>query len=486
MHYSRHNNMSLLWVTGLCVTALVVVRISSWWYRWSNPKSNGKLPPGSMGFPIIGETFDFFKPHGFYEISPFLKKKMLRYGPLFRTSILGVNTVISTDMDVNLDILGHENEYFYLSYPDGLVKPLGKESMFLKTGNIHKHIKKICMRLLGSENLKRKIIKDMDHVSCEHLSLKVGQGRFDLRDLASSLITELLTPKVISGLKPETQSMLMESFKAFSFDWFRTSYILSAGRGLYNTLWACRQGMKLIKDVYTRRITSREKYNDFLETALEELEKEGSSVNEDVVVSLIFTLSGITQDTTSKAICMVVKFISENPKVLVELKREHAAILANREHKEGGVTWEEFRHKMTFTNMVIHESLRMTNLAPIMFRKVVKDVEIKGYTIPAGWIVMVIPSVVHFDPEIYDNPFEFNPWRWEGKELRSGSKTFMVFGAGARQCAGSEYARLQISLFIHHLVTTYDFSLSKDCEVIRVPGALFPNGISMNISKRSK
>ncbi|KAL0783978.1 hypothetical protein Bca101_000223 [Brassica carinata] len=478
--------MSLLWITGLCVTALVVVRISNWWYRWSNPKSNGMLPPGSMGFPIIGETFDFFKPHGFYEISPFLKKKMLRYGPLFRTSILGVNTVISTDMDVNLDILRHENEYFNLSYPDGLVKPLGKESMFLKTGNIHKHIKKICMRLLGSENLKRKIIKDMDHVTCEHLNLKAGQRRVDLRDLVSSLITAHLTPKVISDLKPETQSILMESFKAFSFDWFRTSYILSAGRGLYKTLWACRQGMKLIKDVYTSRITSREKYNDFLETALEELEKEGSSVNEDVIVSLIFTLSGITQDTTSKAICMVVKFISENPKVLVELKREHEAILANREDKEGGVTWEEFRHKMTFTNMVIHESLRMTNLAPMMFRKVVKDVEIKGYTIPADWIVLVIPSLVHFDPEIYDNPFEFNPWRWEGKELRSGSKTFMVFGAGARQCAGSEYARLQISLFIHHLVTTYDFSLSKDCEVIRVPGALFPNGISMNISKRSK
>ncbi|KAF8095201.1 hypothetical protein N665_0339s0070 [Sinapis alba] len=452
--------MSLLWITGLCVTALVVVKISYWWYRWSNPKSNGKLPPGSMD--------------------------EILYGPLFRTSIIGVNTVISTDMDVNLDILRQENKYFNLSYPDGLVKPLGKESMFLKTGNIHKHIKQICMRLLGSENLKRKIIKDMDRVTCQHLCLKAGQGRFDLRNLVSNLITSHLTPKVISDLKPETQSMLMESFKAFSFDWFRTSYILSAGRGLYNTLWACRQGMKLIKNVYTRRKTSREKYDDFLETTLEELEREGSSVNEDVIVSLIFTLSCITQDTTSKATCMAVKFISENPKVLAELKREHEAILANREEKEGRVTWEEYRHKMTFTNMVIHESLRMTNLAPMMFRKVVKDVEIKGYTIPAGWIVMVIPSVVHFDPEIYENPFEFNPWRWEGKELRSGSKTFMVFGAGTRQCAGSEYARLQISLFIHHLVTTYDFSLSKDCKVIRVPGALFPNGISMNISKRSK
>ncbi|KAL0728580.1 hypothetical protein Bca4012_024673 [Brassica carinata] len=354
-----------------------------------------------MGFPIIGETFDYFKPHGFYEISPFLKKKMLRYGPLFRTNILGVKTVVSTDMDVNMDILRHENEYFTLSYPDGLVKPLGKDSLFFKTGNIHKHIKHISMRLLGSENLKRKIIKDMDR-----------------------LITSHLTPKVISNLKPETQSKLMENFNAFSFDWFRASYTVSAGRGLYKTLWACREGMQLMKDIYARRKTSREKYDDFLETTLEELEKEGSLVNEDVIISLIFTLCCITQDTTSKATCMAVKFISENPKVLAELKREHEAILARREDKEDGVTWEEYRHKMTFTNM--------------------------------------------------------------GKELRSGSKTFMVFGAGIRQCAGSEFARLQISIFIHHLVTTYNFSLSKDCEVVRVPGALFPKGIFMNISKRSQ
>lgn len=86
--------------------------------------------------------------------------------------------------------------------------------------------------------------------------------------------------------------------------------------------------MQLMKDIYARRKTSREKYDDFLETTLDELEKEGSLVNEDVIVSLIFTLSGITQDTTSKAICMVVKFVSENPKVLVELKvRSNICIL---------------------------------------------------------------------------------------------------------------------------------------------------------------
>lgn len=68
----------MLGVALSVVIALVVVKISLWLYRWANPKCSGKLPPGSMGFPLIGETVDFFKPHSFYEIHPFVKKRMSR------------------------------------------------------------------------------------------------------------------------------------------------------------------------------------------------------------------------------------------------------------------------------------------------------------------------------------------------------------------------------------------------------------------------
>ncbi|CAN8320313.1 unnamed protein product [Cochlearia groenlandica] len=416
--------MNLFGITGVWVIliALVVVRISHWWYRWSNPKSNnGKLPPGSMGFPIIGETFGFFKPYGFYDISPFLKKKILRYGPMFRTNILGVNTMVSTEADVNMEILRQENESFVFSYPGGLAKSLGKYSLFFKTGNIHKHIKQISLHLLGSNNLKHKILKDMDRATREHLSFKASQGRLDVRETVSSLITAYLTPNVINNLEPETQAKLMDYFNAFNFDWFQTSFTLSAARGLYNTFRSFKEGMPVVRDVYMKRKTSREKYDDFLDKAIEEVEKKGSSVNEDEIVSLIVSLSSVSQELTSKATSLAVKFLSENPKVILELKREHEAILRSREDKKGRVTWEEYRHKMTFTNM--------------------------------------------------------------GKELRSGSKNFMVFGGGIRQCSGAEFARLQMSIFLHHLVTTYEISLSKNCEIIRVPGAHFLNGISINISK---
>lgn len=38
---------------------------------------------------------------------------------------------------------------------------------------------------------------------------------------------------------------------------------------------------------------------------------------------------------------------------------------------------------------------------------------ITGYTIPAGWTFVVCPSSVHLDPNKYEDPLTFNPWRWK-------------------------------------------------------------------------
>jgi len=35
-----------------------------------------------------------------------------------------------------------------------------------------------------------------------------------------------------------------------------------------------------------------------------------------------------------------------------------------------------------------------------------------GYLIPKGWKALAWFRSVHLDPEIYPNPKEFNPYRW--------------------------------------------------------------------------
>lgn len=63
---------------GLCIGALVIISITHFVYRWRNPRCKGKLPPGSMGLPLLGETLQFFTPNTSSDIPPFIKKRMDR------------------------------------------------------------------------------------------------------------------------------------------------------------------------------------------------------------------------------------------------------------------------------------------------------------------------------------------------------------------------------------------------------------------------
>ncbi|XP_020865762.1 cytochrome P450 708A2 [Arabidopsis lyrata subsp. lyrata] len=444
----RGSTMSSIWNVAMLILALVVVRISHWLYRWSNPKCNGKLPPGAMGFPIIGETIDFLKPCGFNDIPTFVKKRMIRYGLLFRTNIFGSKTVVSADPDVINQIFRQENTSFGLGYPDILVKVFGKDNLFLKEVFIHKYLHKVTMQIIGSEGLKQTMIGNMDKATRDHFRLKASQGSFNVRKEVENLIVAYMTPKLISNLKPETQSKLIDNLNAFNLDWFQSFFSLSSWKALIKVLKSRGEAIQVMKDVLSMRRESREKQEDFLNTLLEELDKESSIFDQGSATNLIFLLAFVAREGTSSCTALAVKFISKDPKVLAELKREHKAIVDNRKDKKAGVSWEEYTHNMTFTNMVINESLRLSNTTPLLFRKALHDVEIKGYTIPAGWIVAVAPSAVHYDPINYENPFEFNPWRWEGKEMTRGSKTFMAFGSGVRLCVGAEFARLQMAIFL--------------------------------------
>lgn len=37
----------------------------------------------------------------------------------------------------------------------------------------------------------------------------------------------------------------------------------------------------------------------------------------------------------------------------------------------------------------------------------------EGYLIPKGWCVLASFISLHMDEENYENPYDFNPWRWE-------------------------------------------------------------------------
>ncbi|EFH46501.1 hypothetical protein ARALYDRAFT_355245 [Arabidopsis lyrata subsp. lyrata] len=416
------------------VVSLIVVKLFHWIYQWRNPTSNGKLPPGSMGYPIIGETFEFMKPHDVLQFPTFVKERVLRYGPVFRTSLFGAKAIISMDLEMNVEIAK-------ANHVPGVTKSIarlfGKNNLFIQSKQSHKHVRNLTFQLLGPQCLKLRMVEEVDLLARTYMEEGARNGCLDVKETSSKILIECLAKKVMGEMEPEAAKELALCWRYFPRDWFQFSWNVP-GAGVYRMMKARKRMMKLIKEMVLKKRASGEEFGEFFKIIFGEMEGGAEK------------MSLTKQHQSPGILAATVKLISDHPKVVEELNKEHEGIVRGKTEKEAGLTWEDYK-SMTFTHKVINESLRITSTAPTVLRITDHDFQVGDYTIPAGWIFMGYPNV-HFSPKKYDDPLVFNPWRWKREDLSSIlSKTYIPFGAGSRLCVGAEFAKLQMAIFIHHM-----------------------------------
>ncbi|KAI3985403.1 hypothetical protein MKX01_033717 [Papaver californicum] len=470
---------------SLCICTFILVCITHWVYRWRNPKCNGKLPPGSMGFPLLGESLQFFAPNTSSDVPPFIKKRMKRYGPVFRTSLVGRSVIVSTDPEINYFIFQQEGKLFQSWYPDTFTEIFGQQNVGSLHGFMYKYLKNMVLNLFGPESLKQKLLPQVAQAARSNLSSWAKQDSVEVKEATANMIFDLTAKKLISYQYDPTKSSenLRENFVAFIQGLI--SFPLDIpGTAYHKCLQGRKKAIKMLKDLLKERRTApKSSHVDFFDYVLEELDKEGTVLTEAIALDLMFVLLFASFETTSLAITLAIKLLTENPAVLAELTDEHEAIIRNRENKDSELTWQEYK-SMTFTAQVINETVRLANIVPAIFRKSLKDIQIKGYTIPAGWAVMVCPTAVHLNPDKYKDPLGFNPRRWDGVELNGASKHFMAFGGGMRFCVGTDFTKVQMAVFLHCLVTKYRWTAIKGGDIVRTPGLAFPNGLHIKITEK--
>ncbi|KAK6251249.1 hypothetical protein SCA6_005254 [Theobroma cacao] len=469
---------------ALFIGALLVICITHWFYNWRNPRCNGKLPPGSMGFPLLGETLQFFGPSTTSDIHPFVKERMKRHGPIFKTSLVGRSVIVSTDPDLNHFVFLQEGQLFQSWYPDTFTEIFGRQNVGSLHGFMYKYLKNMVLNLFGPESLK-KMLPEVERTACRRLQRWSSQETVELKEATASMIFDLTAKKLISYDQDNSSENLRENFVAFIQGLI--SFPLDIpGTAYHKCLQGRRNAMKMLKNLLNeRRAMPGKNRSDFFDYVLEELQKEGTILSEAIALDLMFVLLFASFETTSLALTLAVKFLSDDPSVLKKLTEEHETILRNREDPDSGLTWKEYK-SMTYTFQFINETVRLANIVPGIFRKALREIQFKGYTIPAGWAVMVCPPAVHLNAAKYRDPHAFNPSRWEGVETNGASKNFMAFGGGMRFCVGTDFTKVQMAVFLHCLVTKYRWQPIKGGNILRTPGLQFPDGFHIQLMEKTR
>ncbi|KAL6004535.1 hypothetical protein ACLOJK_005090 [Asimina triloba] len=472
---------------AISIVVFLISILGYWVYRWRNPRCNGRLPPGSMGFPLLGETLQFIAPHTDAGVSPFLKERIKRYGPVFKTSLFGLRVVASAEPEFSYSILQQEGS-FASWYPESLAKIFGEKTLPYVPAPTYKYAKSLLWKMFGLESLRETLVPEFEEFACRFLQKWSQTPSIEVHDAVSDMVFDLTAKKLISYDPAKwswnfrkTFDELMKGVSSFPLDIPGTTYS--------QCLKIRKKTVKMLEKMMEERIGCPEvKHGDFLDILINERKNEKTLITHELAVDLIFGLLFAAFDPTCSTLTLTIKLISENPEVLEALQEEHKKILKKKEDPSSGLTWEDCK-SMKLTAMVITEATRLSNFAGMIFRKASHDYTTKeGYTIPAGWAVMVCPPVSHFNPEVYKDPLTFNPWRWEKGtvDITGRSKDYLAFGSGLRHCAGADFSKTQMSVFLHHLLMNYRWTVIEGGTVGWRPEIYFPNGFHIRLEKKSK
>nr|CDJ80019.1 ABA 8'-hydroxylase [Arachis hypogaea] len=418
-----------------------------------NVASKPKLPPGSMGWPYVGETLQLYSQ----DPNIFFASKQKRYGEIFKTHILGCPCVMLASPEGARLVLVTHAHLFKPTYPKSKEKLIGPSALFFHQGHYHTLIRKLVQNSLSPDTIRR-LIPDIETEVVSSLESWVSAGdvvnAFQEMKKFSSNVGIL---SVFGNLEGNYRDQLKENYSIVEkgYNSFPT---MIRGTSYSKALLARKRIREIISEIISKRKEQRLMEKDLLGHMLNYRDEKGKTLTDEQIADNVIGVLFAAQDTTASVLTWILKYLHDDQKLLEAIKAEQMAVYEATKQGKMPLTWGQTRN-MPFTHRVILESLRMASIISFTFREAVVDVEYKGYLIPKGWKVMPLFRNIHHNPEFHPAPHNFDPSRFE---MAPKPDTFMPFGNGVHSCPGNELAKLNMLILIHHLVTKFRWEVVEN------------------------
>lgn len=218
----------------------------------------------------------------------------------------------------------------------------------------------------------------------------------------------------------------------------------------------------LLYGLIDERRRQTERHYDVLSLLLEAVDEEtGEGMSDRDIRNEIGTLLTAGHETTALGLTWTWILLAQHPEIDARLCQEVSEQVSGER-----VTLEDLA-RLSYTDAVFQEALRLYPPVWGFSRRAIKDDVISGYPIPAGARIMLSPYVTQHSSHYWTNAERFDPTRFLSERREEQDKfAHFPFGGGPRQCIGRSFALMEAHLVMASLASRYRWKL-VDTEPIR-------------------
>ena len=207
------------------------------------------------------------------------------------------------------------------------------------------------------------------------------------------------------------------------------------------------------------------KYLDFLDILLTARDTEGIGLTDLEIRDEADTFMFEGHDTTTSGMSWALYCLAQHPKHQDKVREEVKNVLQGREWLE----YEDLK-ELKYTQWCIKEAMRLYPPVIEIYRRLTEDTKLDGVTIPKGSKISISINNLHHNPDVWENPDEYNPLRFHPSNAEGRDPfAYMPFSAGYRNCIGQNFALNEEKVVIAMLCHRFKFSLLPSHKVELLP-----------------
>lgn len=434
------------------IASFIVLAILTIAYLRKRPSNSP--PIASVGIPFIGNYMEFAS-----NPVQFIEKCVKIYGGVFTMPVLHKNLTFLVGPEPSTPFFKLNDDFMSQSEVYGFMTPVfGKGIVYDAEPKKRQQQMQAMSQALKSKSLKSYVPK-IEKETKEYFKRWGEKGECDLLQALSEL-TILSSSRCLHG--DDVREILFEDVARIYHDLDKGVSPLSfffpyAPTAAHKSRDRAREEMVQIfsKVIAARRgpgVDNSER-TDILQVFVDLEYKEGGRLSDDEIVGLLIALLFAGQHTSSITSTWTMMLLLHNKKCLEKVMSEQKSVLS----ANGDQLDADCISKMEYLQNSIKEALRLHPPLIMLMRMAMEDIEVtsnnKTFVVPKGDIVVTSPAAASKLSNVFPNPNEFIPERFQENVQQYA---FLGFGAGMHACMGQQFGLLQVKTIMSILLRNYD------------------------------